>query len=349
MKEGEYKMIYRKYCAAVGGSPPAGGTPEGEELEQINFFTLRKFTAEEVFVFRCTLCDNEIDRDYDRFTTEALHTLSRLFVGRTGLFDHSAKARDQVMRIFSCAVEEVPERTNRLGEPYVRLNAKAYLPRLPENESLILEIEAGIKKEISVSCAMRSPRCSVCGEYFESDECPHAKGDTECAKVPVHAVLAEPVDAFEFSFVAIPAQPAAGVHSMDCRAVEQQTVYEDERTPPRHPQMEQGSALNFFKQKLAAGLPFTTPRYAVGELRQAIELLEEQAQKSADWLSGLRSDVRRSLVLAMPGLPPEAYDGMVADAEPAQLEALRACAWSRLNGPQLIGETPSEDVAPYKI
>ena len=50
--------------------------------------------------------------------------------------------------------------------------------------------------------------CSVCGEDY--DGCPHQKGERYGGEVCT-AVLCEPKDAYEFSFVAVPAQPAAGV------------------------------------------------------------------------------------------------------------------------------------------
>ena len=33
------------------------------DLEQLNKFTRRQFTGDEVFIFSVILCDNEIDRD----------------------------------------------------------------------------------------------------------------------------------------------------------------------------------------------------------------------------------------------------------------------------------------------
>ena len=49
------------------------------DLECINQYTRRPFTEQEVYTFSVVLCDNEIDRDFERFSVEALHTLSQLF------------------------------------------------------------------------------------------------------------------------------------------------------------------------------------------------------------------------------------------------------------------------------
>ena len=68
------------------------GTEEMEvRLAQLNQFTRRTLTQEEVFLFDVRLCDNEIDRDGERFSLEALEQLKTLFVGKTGIFDHNPK------------------------------------------------------------------------------------------------------------------------------------------------------------------------------------------------------------------------------------------------------------------
>ena len=63
--------------------------PSGTELEaveQLNRFTRRTLTQEEVFLFDVRLCDNEIDRDGERFSLEALEQLKALFVGENRHF-----------------------------------------------------------------------------------------------------------------------------------------------------------------------------------------------------------------------------------------------------------------------
>ena len=184
------------------------GVPGEEDLALINRLSRKTLSADEVYVFRVTLCDNEIDRDGERFPTESLRALKDLFPGKTGLFDHSGKSGDQVMRIYAASLLADEERRTRPGEPYTALCAKVYLLRGEENAALIRAIDGGIKKEVSISCAVKRVTCSVCGKPWGT--CEHKKGETYSAK-PCHAVLEEPTDAYEFSFVAVPAQPAAGV------------------------------------------------------------------------------------------------------------------------------------------
>ncbi|HOO06870.1 MAG TPA: hypothetical protein PLH83_10350 [Ruminococcus sp.] len=141
-------------------------------LDKINKFTRRPLTEEEVYVFPAVLCDNDIDRDGERFSDEALETLRELFVGRTGVFDHKAAAANQAARIFDTELAEDPSRKTKDGRPYKFLRAKAYMVRTEENRDLIAEIDGGIKKEVSISCAAAVRRCSVCGNDRNSGAAP---------------------------------------------------------------------------------------------------------------------------------------------------------------------------------
>ena len=178
----------------------SGGTPTPEQLEKINRQSRAALTAEQVYCFSVRLCDDRPDRDNERFDTDALPRLAELFIGKTGICDHSWSAKDQVARIFDARTE--PE-----GEATI-LRAWAYMLRGEHTDPIIANIEAGIHREVSVGCAMAKTRCSVCGADYGS--CEHRKGEVYGGQTCC-CVLSEPVDAYEFSFVAVPAQPAAGV------------------------------------------------------------------------------------------------------------------------------------------
>lgn len=162
-------------------------------------------SEEEVYTFSVVLCDNDIDRDFERFDEQALHTLKELFVGKTGVFDHDPKAENQTARIYDCTVERITARKTRTGEDYLRLIAKAYLPRSKRNEDFILALDSGIQKEVSVGCAVSGNICSICGEDRKKNACRHQKGKTYGGKL-CHDVLTGVTDAYEWSFVAVPAQ-----------------------------------------------------------------------------------------------------------------------------------------------
>lgn len=144
----------------TGGYVEKSFAPAPADLEAIGAFTRRAFAPEELYVFSVVLCNNDVDRDHEKFTRRALEELGALFVGKTGIFDHSMKSGDQAARIYATAVVPVPGRKTADGEDLVTLQAKAYMVRTPGNAELITQIDGGIKKEVSVSCAMGSAVCS---------------------------------------------------------------------------------------------------------------------------------------------------------------------------------------------
>lgn len=178
----------------------SAGTPTPAQLEKINAQAKAELTGEQVYVFSLRLCDDQIDRDGERFDTAALPALAKLFIGKTGIIDHKWSSDSQVARIFETQVvcEE--------GVSYIK--AWAYIRRGGNASEVIADIEAGIKKEVSVGCAMGRSVCSLCGSDYGT--CGHQKGEHYDGQLCC-AILKEPLDAYEFSFVAVPAQPAAGV------------------------------------------------------------------------------------------------------------------------------------------
>ena len=69
-------------------SEAAAGLPGQQELEAINRFARTPLTAEQAYTFSLRLCDNEVDRDFERFDGAALERLGELFLGKSGIFDH---------------------------------------------------------------------------------------------------------------------------------------------------------------------------------------------------------------------------------------------------------------------
>lgn len=194
------------------------GQVSGEDLEQINKLTRRPVKAEEVYAFAVRLCDNEIDRDCERFDEDTLEGLGKLFVGVSGVFDHQWSARGQAARIYRTQVVREASLTAD-GRPYCWLKGWAYMMKTAENEALIAEIDGGIKREVSVGCAVEQVVCSVCGQ--ELGECAHQKSEEYNGQV-CHGILSGAKDAYEWSFVAVPAQKKAGVVKSAGRQLEEE-------------------------------------------------------------------------------------------------------------------------------
>ena len=181
-----------------------------EELRAVNAFARKELKAEDIYCFGVLLCDNEVDRDFERFTVKTLSELRELFVGKTGIADHDWQSDRQKARIYRTELVADPARKNSLGELYTYLKGYAYMLRTESNADLIAEIEAGIKRETSVGCAVGGTVCSICGEELGKGKCTHIKGQTYGGKL-CFGELTGALDAYEWSFVAVPAQKNAGV------------------------------------------------------------------------------------------------------------------------------------------
>ncbi len=272
-----------------------------DELELINRHTIKPLTADEVFCFTLTLCDNEIDRDCERFSVASLVKLASLFDGRTGITDHDMKSDSQTARIFKTWIEESESEITSTGEKYTCLKARAYMPRTPKNEELIKQIEAGIKKETSVSCSVAAMRCSVCGADLRKKGCKHRKGEVYNGKV-CHTVLEDPIDAYEWSFVAVPAQPRAGV-TKSFEAGEEMSIAQ-------------------IKEKSGGYDSVTLSISAFGKLTDEISRLEVLAKDAAMYRKGLEQQVIKLGTMAVPSLGTEEFADICSALTSEQLSVL---------------------------
>lgn len=267
-----------------------------EDLTAINRLSRRALTEEEVYTFAVRLCGNQTDRDDEYFDRAALEKLAALFVGKTGIFDHEWSAKGQTARIYRTELVEEPGMVTEAGEPGCWLKGYAYMLRTPETEPVISQIEGGILKEVSVSCAVSRCLCSICGnDIHDRSLCSHVKGRIyEGRRCIVR--LAEPTDAYEWSFVAVPAQPQAGVVKS------------------------YGPTL----RQMLAGMSRD------GAWREELRQLEKQAEAGRRYLEGLRQETVRLGLLAERELSGEMLRAITDKLDGEELEALRRCFEKRL-------------------
>lgn len=173
-----------------------------EDLELINKYARHELSADEIYTFSAVAADSQVDRDYEYFPPETLEQLAKLFVGTTIISDHDPKAGNQTARVFRSY-------TKQREDGVTQLIVDAYTTK-DGNEDFIQKVESGIVKEVSVGCAVSQRLCSVCGKDFGFDGCHHRKGRSYNGKSCVVA-LSGATDAYEISFVAVPAQREAGV------------------------------------------------------------------------------------------------------------------------------------------
>lgn len=249
-----------------------------EDLLLINKYTRKELTENDVYTFSVNLCDNDVDRDYEAFSKDALKGLAPLFLGKTGIFDHNPTAKNQSARIYKTWCEEDAGRKTVFGENYFSLKAKAYILKTEKNKSLIDEIEGGIKKEVSVSCNMKSTVCSVCGKDIRLGACEHRKGRTYGGKL-CYGILSGAEDAYEWSFVAVPAQRNAGVTKSFLRKVNMENT------------------IDIIK---SANDDITLSKGEVLSLKSYIAELEEMKEEALCYRKSLQADIEKYALIVMP-------------------------------------------------
>lgn len=271
------------------------GDPQAREMGLINRYTRREYKPEEVYAFSLILCDNEIDRDFERFSPAALEKLRELFLGKTCILDHERKSANQTARIFDTALETEEGRVTRAGEPYQRLTARAYLPKTEKNRETIELIESGILKEVSISCAVKKSVCGICGK----ESCSHQKGREYGGKL-CSRVLEEPADAYECSFVAVPAQREAGVRKG----------------------WKETSEPGLEKLKGGAGEKVSLSAEEAHLLSAKLEELEEQARWGQSYREALQADILKYSGLLQPEVPGDVMKAAVESLSLSQLSQL---------------------------
>lgn len=201
-------MKYGNVAKAAEGGGQELYSPE--IMAKVNKFTRRELTADEVYIFPVIMCDNELDRDYERFSVDALHELAEKFIGKTVICDHRQKNANQTARIFSTDVVHIPSQKTFDGEDLYQLTGMCYMLKSKSTQTIIDNIEAGIYKEVSVNCVVESQKCSICGQEYFGGDCNHYRRRLYDGK-RCFLTLSKATDAYELSFVAVPAQPGAGV------------------------------------------------------------------------------------------------------------------------------------------
>ena len=280
-----------------------------EELQLINTYTRRKLEKDEVYAFSVVLCDNDIDRDGERFTVESLFALEKLFVGKTGIIDHNPSAKNQTARIFACTVEAVEGKKTQTGDDYFRLKARAYMPKSEKNKEFILALDSRIIKEVSVGCAVEEVICNICGE--KSDLCPHKKGEKYGSKICC-GELTNPYDAYEFSFVAIPSQKQAGV-------TKSASIYGKE------------SDMESILKKLEIRKGFTLSDGDCEKLLSYIDNLKQSAKDGVYYRDSLTGEVLRLSAVVQPDISRETMETVAKQMTVAQLKEFKTAFEKKKN------------------
>lgn len=149
--------------------------------------------ADDDYTFTVKLCDNEIDDDNERFSSNCLEQMAEMFVGKYGFI-----GRTKVAKIVSTEVVTDDNKWATFHERHRWVKATATIPRTNETEQLIEQIERGEKLKINVSCSVNTRTCSICGNTGMS--CGHKPGEYYSGKL-CYATLNDPQEVYEWAFV----------------------------------------------------------------------------------------------------------------------------------------------------
>lgn len=173
------------------------GIPTDADMRKINAVSAYPLTADQVFIFRMRLCHNDVDGDFERFTTDTLYSLAKMYVGKPGIIKCQ-----EVGRIYDTFVSADVERHTKSGDVYYEIIAHAYVLRSAISKEIIEGLIGNKIKKVSIGCSIASVTCSVCGE----EDCSHIKGEIYDGKL-CFKNLNSPLNAYEWAIVTNPKEP----------------------------------------------------------------------------------------------------------------------------------------------
>ena len=182
-----------------------------EDMDKINKFAVTALESKDVVMYTALLIDDKITRNNTQYPKDFQKMLLSLpvgkgnFIGAPILFgdtqDHQHAANAQVGRIFDAW--QVVDEENHTG-----VMAKIYVIKNEENADLIVKINSGVLKEMSIAAKVGMPICSQCGQDVR--ECPHNPGENGS-----YVVMSGTGFIAEVSFVAVPGSNSAKVLTDD--------------------------------------------------------------------------------------------------------------------------------------
>ena len=146
-----------------------------------------------LYYFNCVLVTDEVDRDNEMFTVQAIEEMSQMFIGKTGLID--AYGITYRPRIFDTRVKKKHGVTKLKASAYIYLNAQEEVDNLRDFLST--------HKECTISCCCTNRICTICGRNQHREHCRHIKGRAYGSKNCVYK-LSGVTDVYEWSFAQEP-------------------------------------------------------------------------------------------------------------------------------------------------
>jgi hypothetical protein len=192
------ERVIRRAAVPEGNAPEDGPSPE--DMAAINTLAPGKLGPEDVYVRSMYLCSDQVcPADWGRFSGNALRQICSLVVGRAVLRGHDRSSLP-LARFFRAEVVRREDEANpATGEPASWVRAWFYWLRGTTGaRDMLLNIDGGVYREVSISWRYRGARCSLCGDDIRS--CDHTPGRTYDG-ARCHFVVDEVLDVLEGSLV----------------------------------------------------------------------------------------------------------------------------------------------------
>jgi len=153
-------------AVAINGRRSAAATER--ELETINRFARRPLTADEVYVGECDLCNDRVDRAFERFTADVLQDFADSLPGKSLLAGHDHGSLPLGLWF------DARLRQDERG--VIHLRPSYYIVKTRENEHHRAQLDGGVYRYASIGFRARDLVCDICGKSWFGWECEHYPG-----------------------------------------------------------------------------------------------------------------------------------------------------------------------------
>lgn len=155
---------FQKQFGVAGSKSVSGAEIAAAMLAKINGFALKELTSDEVYVRKCLLAHNAVDRDNERFPEPLLDDFAATLPGKSLLFGHDRRSYFPLGLFFDASTEvmsadqfkaltgEAPRLPEGMSEVKV-LWGWFYIVKTGSAEDMIANIEAGVYRHVSIGFA----------------------------------------------------------------------------------------------------------------------------------------------------------------------------------------------------
>lgn len=143
------------------GKTADGADISPEMLARINAYALKDLSADGIYVRRCLLAHNAIDRDNERFPETLLDNFAATLPGKSLLFGHDRRSYFPLGLFFDASTEEITAdqfkaltgETPRLPDGVSSVKVLwgwFYIVKTPSSADMIANLEAGVYRHVSI-------------------------------------------------------------------------------------------------------------------------------------------------------------------------------------------------------